>query len=61
MRRQKLPAQGDHKQKTPADCLSFKAIDGRRLCKDAGIDILQQDKGIGEDFIFGSFFPSRSP
>jgi aspartate racemase len=56
-----LPAQGDHKQKTPADCLSFKAIDGRRLCKNAGNDILQRDKGNGADFICHSFFPSRSP
>lgn len=36
MRRQKLPTQGDHKQKTPADCFHFKAADGRKLCKEAG-------------------------
>jgi len=46
MRRQKLPTQGDHKQKTPADCLIYKAADGCKLCKDAGNDIFQRDKRV---------------
>ena len=33
-------------EKTPADCLYFKAADGRKLCKDAGNDIFQRDKRV---------------
>ena len=33
-------------EKTPADCLYFKAADGRKLCKDPGNDILQRDKRV---------------
>ena len=47
MRRQKLLARGDHKQKKLTDCLSFKAADGRKRCKHTGNDKLQRDKGIG--------------
>ena len=31
--------------KTPADCFTYKAADGHKLCEDAGSDILQRDNG----------------
>ena len=45
MRRQKLPAREARKRKkTPADCFTYKAADGRKQYEDAGGDIVQRDK-----------------
>ena len=46
MRRKSCPPREIINKKTPADCLPYKAADGRKLCEDAGNDILKRSRRI---------------
>ena len=45
-----ISAKSVENAKTPADCLTFKAADGRKLCEDAGNDIFQKGKAYISSF-----------